>query len=125
MKEFRSLTDRLVAFNGRFGLPVRTKPTVIDNQEEIDQFLGKLDEEVTELRRAVMERELVRIADGLGDALYVIAGVAVQYGLDIDQIIDTVHRSNMTKGSSKTGGPVKGDAYRRPMLEAIFRAKPE
>lgn len=112
----RGLTDRLVAFNNKFGRPVRQRPTVDLEGIEVEQLLGKLDEEVTELREAIDGRDLKAIADGLADTIYVTAGIALQFGIDIDVILDLVHKSNMTKTSAVGGEPVKGDAYREPPI---------
>ena len=116
----RSLTDRLVAFNQKFGRPVRACPSTDLDAAEIEQLLGKLEEEVSELRNAIGGMDLASIADGLGDTIYVIAGISVQFGIDIDKVLDLVHRSNMTKVSSGAGEAVKGRGYRRPALEAAL-----
>src|SRR6185437_13699609 len=108
MIAIRGLTDRLSAFNRRFGRPVRSQPTVELPMAEVQQFVTKLREEVSELIQAISLGELVDIADGLGDSIYVISGIALQYGLDIDVILDVVHRSNMTKDPSIDGEPRKG-----------------
>lgn len=118
----RGLTDRLIAFNSRYGRPVRLTPTVELPEEEIAQFVAKLDEEIGELNRAIEQKDLTGIADGLGDAVYVIAGIAVQYGLDVDALVDIVHRSNMTKEHDEDRGPVKGASYRQPEIEGAIAA---
>jgi hypothetical protein len=56
-------------------------------------------EELGELSCAMHEKDLIEVADGLIDLLYVVVGTAVEYGLGpiLDQLFAEVHRSNMTK----------------------------
>lgn len=115
----RGLTDRLTAFNVRFGRPVREYPSSSLPTDEIAQALQKLDEELQELLEAIDAADLVGIADGLGDVIYVVAGISVQFGIDIDHVLDLIHRSNMTKDVHDEG-PMKGDSYSRPQIEAAI-----
>jgi predicted HAD superfamily Cof-like phosphohydrolase len=50
-----------------------------------------------ELIQSMFNDDLVGIADGLADVLYVVIGTAVAYGIDIQEIFDEVHRSNLSK----------------------------
>lgn len=118
----RGLSDRLIAFNRKFGRPVRPKPTANLKNNEVEQLLGKLDEELAELRQAIDVRDLKAIADGLGDTIYVTAGIALQFGIDIDVVLDLVHKSNMTKTASDVGEPIKGEAYQEPPLDAALES---
>jgi len=56
-------------------------------------------EELGELSCAMHENNLIEVADGLIDLLYVVVGTAVEYGLGpiLDQLFTEVHRSNLTK----------------------------
>jgi predicted HAD superfamily Cof-like phosphohydrolase len=56
-----------------------------------------LTEETTELLVALGDQDLVEIADGLADLVYVVAGTALAYGIPLDRVFVEVHRSNMTK----------------------------
>lgn len=62
-------------------------------------------EEFFEFEKALELDDIVGIADSLADLLYVVYGAADFYGIDIDEVFDEVHRSNMTK----KGGPVRED----------------
>lgn len=55
------------------------------------------EEIIDELFPAMDGEDMVEIADGLADALYVVYGTAAAYGIDIDKIFDIVHENNMTK----------------------------
>lgn len=50
-----------------------------------------------ELIASMLKGDLVGVADGLADVLYVVIGTAVAYGIDIQEVFDEVHRSNLTK----------------------------
>lgn len=50
-----------------------------------------------ELIASMLRGDLVGVADGLADVLYVVIGTAVAYGIDIQEVFDEVHRSNLSK----------------------------
>ena len=50
-----------------------------------------------ELVASMLKGDLVGVADGLVDVLYVVIGTAVAYGIDIQEVFDEVHRSNLSK----------------------------
>lgn len=50
-----------------------------------------------ELVASMLKGDLVGVADGLADVLYVVIGTAVAYGIDIQEVFDEVHRSNLSK----------------------------
>lgn len=50
-----------------------------------------------ELVASMLRGDLVGIADGLADVLYVVFGTAIAYGIDIQEVFDEVHRSNLSK----------------------------
>jgi predicted HAD superfamily Cof-like phosphohydrolase len=83
-------------------------------------------EELGELSVAMEQEELVNVADGLTDLLYVVVGTAVCYGMGgiLDEMFREVHRSNMSKdfidrpGGGK--GAIKGFNYTPPDLASII-----
>lgn len=50
-----------------------------------------------ELVQSMLDGDLVGVADGLADVLYVVIGTAIAYGIDIQEVFDEVHRSNLSK----------------------------
>ncbi len=50
-----------------------------------------------ELVACMLKGDLVGVADGLADVLYVVIGTAIAYGIDIQEVFDEVHRSNLSK----------------------------
>jgi predicted HAD superfamily Cof-like phosphohydrolase len=71
---------------------------------------------------AVEERDLVGVADAIGDLLYTVLGAAVIHGIDIQPIFDEIHRSNMTKTPldpvTKKGG--KGEGYEKARIPELL-----
>lgn len=101
---------QVYAFHRAFDLPRRRVPVSITLGEVEDSLLrlreSLLEEETAEFMAASHRRDLVGMADALADIVYVAYGTAISYGLDLDLLIDEVHRSNMSKL----------DEYGRPVL---------
>jgi predicted HAD superfamily Cof-like phosphohydrolase len=77
-------------------------------------------EEVQELVEATIFGNLVGIADGLADIVYVAYGTAYTYGIDLDAVLAEAHRSNMSKEPGPTGKAVKGAAYSPPDVAGVL-----
>lgn len=90
--------------------------------------LRLLREEVKELAEAMEKDDIVEVADGIADIVYVAIGTAVVKGIPFDDIFSEVHRSNMTKrepdGSVRIredGKILKGKNFERPKLRPILK----
>ncbi len=92
-----------------------------------DLRLKLIMEEAHELEDALAAQNLVAVADALGDLAYVTFGAALTFGIDLDEVIAEIHRSNMTK-LGPDGRPIlrddgkvlKGSNYSPPCLEPII-----
>jgi len=106
-------------FHERFGYPRATTPSLTDRLAQVR--LSLIREETNELSDAWAEGDVVRVADALGDLLYVVYGTAVACGIDLEDVFEEVHRSNMTKtpdpGRAK---PTKGPDYQKPNIELVL-----
>lgn len=84
-------------------------------------------EELQELEHAINNDDIIEVADGLGDLLYVVLGTAVAYGINLPEVFDEIHRSNMTKfidGYRRADGKwIKGPSYTPPNLAPILEAQ--
>lgn len=81
------------------GQEVKTHPA-IPSAEIVSLRKELVYEEVMglgELFDSMDKADLVGIADGLADVLYVVLGTAAAYGIDARAAFDEAHRSNMTK----------------------------
>lgn len=76
-------------------------PRVLEHRMDI------LAEEYRELGRAVFTRDLVGVADGIADCIYILIGTARACGIPLDKVWDEVQRSNMDKVDPVLGKAVK------------------
>lgn len=110
----------ITEFNEAFGYPAPLKPTTLANHG----LRGKLIiEELEEYRDACRSKNIVEIADAIGDMLYLVLGAAVEHGLEIEPVFDEIHRSNMSKlGENglpirrEDGKVLKGPNYFKPNI---------
>lgn len=108
---------------------------MIPNRDTILLRVDLITEEfVKELIPAMLDGDLVKVADALADLKYVIDGTAVSFGIDLDPVFQEVHRSNMTKliqgsdGALKPlrrsdGKILKPASYQPPNLGPIIEAQ--
>ena len=87
-------------------------------------------EENEEYLQAVQNKDIVEIADALGDMLYILCGTILEHGLQykIEAVFDEIHRSNMSKLDNdgapiyrEDGKVIKGPNYFRPNLVPILK----
>jgi predicted HAD superfamily Cof-like phosphohydrolase len=121
------IASAVTEFHKAFGLPMRNIPS-----GEVDCDLAKLrvallEEEVSEFVTASEKGDIVGIADALADITYVVYGTALTYGIDLDAVLQEVHRSNMSKldGDGRPlirddGKVLKSDRYFPPDIEAVL-----
>lgn len=94
----------IVAFHRAMNQPVGETPAI----RAADLRIRLIDEEVNETIRAIERGDLVEAIDGICDALYVLIGTAVAFGVDLEPFWNEVHRTNMLKAT----GPVRADGKR-------------
>jgi predicted HAD superfamily Cof-like phosphohydrolase len=88
---------------------------------------GKLQvEEAEEIQTAIERCDLVEIADGVIDSIYIAIGTAVTYGFQdkLQALFDAVHQSNMSKLGPdgkplyrEDGKVIKGPNFKPPTEE--------
>lgn len=115
--------DKVGDFMEAFGQEVLIAPRTPD-PSVAKLRLELIREEVAELQAAVDGMDMLAIADGLTDILYVVYGAGHAFGIDLDECFHEVHSSNMTKLGPggrplyrKDGKVMKGPHYREPNLE--------
>lgn len=79
------------------GQQIRLAPTSEISQEEKDRIEYVLGEEVRETFEAMKANDLVEIADGLGDIIYVCLSVAATYGIFMPPIMREICNNNHIK----------------------------
>ncbi len=92
----------VAAFHDMFNLPVLDSP-VIPDEKRCNLRIALLQEELDELKTAIIENDIVGAADAFSDLQYVLSGAILEFGLadKFKALFDEVQRSNMSK-SCKT-----------------------
>jgi predicted HAD superfamily Cof-like phosphohydrolase len=136
-----SIEKMLTEFHDKYGHYIPKEPTLNVPSEVTFLRYRLIKEEVQETFDAMgivrindheiqlhpKNQNIVEIADGIADSLYVLVGTAISYGIPIERIFTEVHRSNMTKTNIKaidgqkygTKTP-KGPDYIPPDIEGIL-----
>ena len=88
-------------FHEAFGVPAYDTPRIPPPARQTLRC-GLIEEEWWETYHALMgasvgTHDIVEIADGLADLVVVVYGTALEYGIDLDAVLEEVHRSNMAK----------------------------
>ncbi len=138
-------------FHSVYGMPDRIRdrlPASLDT-DRLAMRMGLIAEETSELFAAVYgpeagelvaqatasapdqgERDLVETADALADLVYVVYGMALEVGIDLDAVLAEVHASNLSKlmpdGSVRRrddGKILKGPDFREPDIGAVIRQR--
>ena len=113
-------------FHVAYGVPYSVKASLPDEaRRKLRRKL--LCEEFIEYLEGEQYDDLVEIADGLADMLYIAFGTALEYGIDLHAVFAEVHRSNMSK-LGEDGKPIrrddgkvmKGPNYERPQIAKVL-----
>ena len=111
-------------FHKAFDLPMGNQPQLLNTQEQFANRLRLILEELSEYCEAVAKGDVVSIADGLADLLWVVFGTVVEHGLPMDKIFRQVAKSNMSKvdGYKDSSGKwVKPDNYKPVDLSWLLK----
>jgi predicted HAD superfamily Cof-like phosphohydrolase len=102
---------------------------ILPDQSLRDLRMELIYSELFELEDALDDKDIIEVADGLTDILYVVYGMGHALGIDLDKCFEEVHNSNMSK-LGENGEPIyredgkvlKGPNYFKPNLEKIINA---
>jgi len=92
-------TLNLVAeFHKTFKHPIREAPSIPD-EKRCKLRVALIAEELKELEVAILENDIVAVADALCDIQYVLSGAILEFGLGekFKSLFEEVQRSNMSK----------------------------
>lgn len=114
-------------FHEAFGVAVADEPLDSIPLELRDLRESLVREEFNEFCDALWAGDMVDIADALADLTYVVYGTAVSLGIDLDAVLEEVHRSNMTK-LGEDGKPIyredgkvlKGPNFKTPNILEVM-----
>lgn len=125
-------------FQKTFGAGVEKIPTLVPPETSSLRF-KLMQEENNEYKDAVIEGNLIEVADALGDMLYILCGTILEHGMQniIEEVFDEIHRSNLSK-TDENGKPIingqngvldetramgkvlKSERYSKPNLKPII-----
>jgi predicted HAD superfamily Cof-like phosphohydrolase len=88
-------------FHRTFKHPIQPAP-VIPDESRCKLRVALLAEELKELEVAILEKDIVGVADALCDLQYVLSGAVLEFGLGekFAALFEEVQRSNMSKACS-------------------------
>lgn len=97
MKQPESL-ELVAEFHKTFKHPILPEPS-IPSENRCKLRVALIAEELKELEVAILERDIVEVADALCDIQYVLSGAILEFGLGekFKALFEEVQRSNMSK----------------------------
>ena len=117
-------------FHDAFNIDVSDSPTVDLPLDKIELRFKLMSEENKEYFEAAKNKDLIEIADALGDMLYILCGTILAHGMQhkIEEIFDAIQESNMSKLGidgkpiyRKDGKVLKGPNYFAPNLSKFIK----
>ena len=120
----------VTAFHKAFGLGVNNSPTTEIDEATMRLRFSLMDEENKEYLDAMKNKDLIEVADALGDMLYILCGTIITHGMQdvIDEVFEEIQCSNMSKLGSdgkpiyrEDGKVLKGPNYFKPDITKILK----
>lgn len=132
-RKFSEIVNHVKTFHESFGIENGTAPTTELSSDEIMLRYKLMREENEEYLEAAQNKDLVEIADALGDQLYILCGTILKHGLQhkIVEVFEEIQRSNMSK-LDENGQPIyredgkilKSNQYFKPNISDILQEQP-
>jgi len=121
--------EKVKKFMQTFGQEVKSKPS-FPNDKIIKLRYELIEEELSELRVAIKDKDITEVADALTDILYVTYGAGHSFGINLDRCFEEVQNSNMSKLGddgkpifNEVGKVMKGPNYYKPNLKKYLWEK--
>ena len=119
--------EKVGLFMKTFGQEVKVKSGF--SSEKINKLrIDLIEEELQELKDAILKKDLKETIDALTDILYVTYGAGHAFGVNLDKCFEEVQNSNMSKlgGDGKpiyneNGKVMKGPNYFKPNLNKFLK----
>lgn len=116
-------------FHTAFGLGIKEAPTAdLETKKNLLRY-ELMREENEEYLEAANNKDLVEVADALGDMLYILCGTIIEHGMQhkIEEVFNEIQRSNMSKLGAdgrpiyrEDGKVLKGPNYFKPNIQEIL-----
>ena len=124
-KQLKAVKD----FHDKFGLSYNHSPTVELEKKIIELRFNLMKEENEEYIEAARNKDIIEVADALGDMLYILCGTIIEHGMSdiIEEVFDEIQKSNMSKLGAdgkpiyrQDGKVMKGPNYFKPNFTKFF-----
>ena len=119
--------EKVGTFMKTFGQEVKEKSSL--SSDKINKLrLNLIEEELSKLKSAMKNNDLLEVADALTDILYVTYGAGHAFGINLDKCFEEVQNSNMSKLDAAgepiyndVGKVMKGPNYFKPDLSKFIK----
>lgn len=120
--------EKVKEFQQKFNQVVSETPVMLNNKNGALRY-ELMKEENEEYFDAIIDGDMVEVADALGDQLYILLGTINAHGMQhiIEKVFDEIHASNMSKlgedGESifrEDGKVLKGPYFFKPNLKQFL-----
>ena len=121
--------NAVAKFHDAFGIESAESPSVNISEQTILLRHNLMKEENEEYLVAAQKKDLIEVADALGDMLYILCGTILSHGMQhkITEVFNEIQRSNMSKLGAdgkpiyrEDGKVLKGPNYFKPDIAAIL-----
>jgi len=121
--------DSVKEFHTAFGIGYATEMKADLGENKLLLRFNLMKEETEEYLEAARNKDIVEVADALGDMLYILCGTIIEHGLQhkIEAVFDEIQRSNMSKLGAdgqpvyrEDGKVMKGPGYFKPDFSKIL-----
>jgi len=114
-------------FHELYNVPINDKPTFVKNRVQLR--LDLIQEEYLELCEACFSEDLIEVADALGDLIYVVIGMSLEFGIPLEKVLDEIQKSNLSKLDNgkvirrEDGKVLKGPNFLSPNIEEVLNGR--
>ena len=121
----KQIQSDVLKFHKKFNMLISGTPAFPD--VKTTKFRIKLiKEELWELLEAHENKDLVEVADAVGDLIYVLIGMTISYGIDMIPVWNEIQQTNMSKeggGKRKDGKVLKPEGWKSPDISGILKTQ--
>ena len=121
--------NAVAEFHSVFGIESAKTPVASIPEQKVLLRYNLMKEENEEYLKAAQNKDLIEVADALGDMLYILCGTILSHGMQhkITEVFNEIQRSNMSKlGANgkpiyrQDGKVLKGPNYFKPNIASIL-----
>ena len=121
--------NAVAEFHNVFGIESAKTPVASIPEQTVLLRYNLMKEENEEYLKAAQNKDLIEVADALGDMLYILCGTILSHGMQhkITEVFNEIQRSNMSKlGANgkpiyrEDGKVLKGPNYFKPNIASIL-----